>query len=164
MLGLKQQEVALQERYMRVALQQAEQAAQEGEVPVGACIVKEGMLLAVGRNTREQKQSPFGHAEMEAIAQACQKLGSWRLDGCTLYVTLEPCPMCAGAILGARIERVVYGAKDPKAGCFGSRCDFTAMQFPTVPYVRSGILEAECKQQLDSFFKALRKKETTECC
>ena len=126
------------ETYMRTALEAAREAARLGEIPVG---------------------DPLGHAEINAIRQACQRLGSWRLDGCVLYVTLEPCPMCAGAILNARISRVVYGAADPKAGCMGSVCDLTAMPFPTVPYYKSGVLEAECRAELDRFFRGLRQRE-----
>ena len=146
------------ETYMQIALEAAREAARLGEIPVGACIVREGEILAVGYNTRETQRDPLGHAEINAIRQACQQLGSWRLDGCVLYVTLERCPMCAGAILNARLSRVVYGAADPKAGCMGSVCDLTAMPFPTVPYYKSGVLEAECREVLDQFFRELRKK------
>ena len=108
------------EDYMREALSLAREAAQEGEVPVGCVIVKDGEIIGRGRNRREELQRTSSHAEMEAIAQANERLRSWRLDGCTLYVTLEPCPMCSGAIINSRLKRVVYGARDPKAGCCGS--------------------------------------------
>ena len=147
------------ETYMRTALEAAREAARLGEIPVGACIVRDGEILSVGYNTRESERDPLGHSEINAIRKACQRLGSWRLDGCVLYVTLEPCPMCAGAILNARISRVVYGAADPKAGCMGSVCDLTAMPFPTVPYYKSGVLEAECRTELDRFFRGLRQRE-----
>lgn len=147
------------ETYMRTALEAARKAARLGEIPVGACIVRDGEILSVGYNTRESERDPLGHAEINAIRKACQRLGSWRLDGCVLYVTLEPCPMCAGAILNARISRVVYGTADPKAGCMGSVCDLTAMPFPTVPYYKSGVLEAECRAELDRFFRGLRQRE-----
>lgn len=107
------------ETYMRTALEAAREAARLGEIPVGACIVRDGEILSVGYNTRESERDPLGHAEINAIRKACQRLGSWRLDGCVLYVTLEPCPMCAGAILNARISRVVYGAADPKGRVYG---------------------------------------------
>lgn len=150
---------ALHRPFMELALEQARLAAAEGEIPVGACIVRGDRVLAVGRNTREQKQSVLGHAEIEAITAACTALGSWRLDDCTLYVTLEPCPMCAGAILNARIARVVYGARDAKGGCFGSLCDLSAMPFATVPYLHAGVLEDACKELLDTFFVQLRQKK-----
>ncbi len=146
------------EHFMRIALEQAEEAARHGEIPVGACIVRGEEIVALGRNTREEEQDPLGHAEITAIARAAQALGRWRLDDCTLYVTLEPCPMCAGAILNARIFRVVYGARDDKAGCLGSLCDLSAMNFPTVPYVNAGVLEEECSRQLQTFFQGLRER------
>lgn len=150
---------AEQERYMEEALALAREAAAAGEVPVGCVIVRDGRIVGRGRNRREETQTTVSHAEMEAIAQANRTLGTWRLDDCELYVTLEPCPMCAGAILNARISRVVYGAADPKAGCMGSVCDLTAMPFPTVPYYKSGVLEAECRAELDRFFRGLRQRE-----
>ena len=149
----------MHEEYMRQALALAQEAAAHGEVPVGCVIVREGRIVGRGRNRREEKQHTSSHAEMEAIRQANEALGTWRLDDCALYVTLEPCPMCAGAILNARISRVVYGAADPKAGCMGSVCDLTAMPFPTVPYYKSGVLEAECRAELDRFFRGLRQRE-----
>lgn len=144
------------EDYMREALSLAREAAQEGEVPVGCVIVKDGEIIGRGRNRREEKQRTSSHAEMEAIAQANERLRSWRLDGCTLYVTLEPCPMCAGAIVNARIRRVVFGARDPKAGCFGSVSDFTALPFNHHPEVTGGVLAEECAEELSAFFQRLR--------
>lgn len=144
--------------YMRRALELAAQAGAEGDVPVGCVIVRDGAIVGEGRNRREENGDATAHAELEAIRDACRRLGSWRLHRCTMYVTLEPCPMCAGAILNARLSRVVYGASDPKAGCMGSVCDLTAMPFPTVPYYKSGVLEAECREVLDQFFRELRKK------
>lgn len=146
------------EAYMRRALELAAQAAEQGDVPVGCVIVRDGEIVGEGRNRREENGDATAHAELEAIRDACRRLGSWRLHRCTMYVTLEPCPMCAGAILNARLSRVVYGAADPKAGCMGSVCDLTAMPFPTVPYYKSGMLEAECREVLDQFFRELRKK------
>lgn len=144
------------ERLMGIALGEAALAAAEGEIPVGACVVRDGVVLGRGHNRREADRDPLGHAEIAAIRAAAAALGSWRLDGCTLYVTLEPCPMCAGAILNARISRVVYGARDPKAGAMGSVCDLTAMPFPAVPYVKSGVRAADCQAELDRFFRRLR--------
>ena len=147
-----------QERYMMEALALAREAAAAGEVPVGCVIVRDGQVVGRGRNRREEKQSTASHAEMEAIAQANERLGTWRLDDCELYVTLEPCPMCAGAILNARIPRVVYGASDPKAGSCGSVTDLFAMSFNHHPEKTAGILEEECAAALRQFFRRLRTK------
>lgn len=144
------------EDYMREALSLAREAAREGEVPVGCVIVKDGEIIGRGRNRREELQRTSSHAEMEAIAQANERLRSWRLDGCTLYVTLEPCPMCAGAIVNARIRRVVFGARDPKAGCFGSVSDFAALPFNHRPEVVGGVLAEACAAELSAFFQRLR--------
>ena len=144
------------EDYMREALSLAREAAQEGEVPVGCVIVKDGEIIGRGRNRREELQRTSSHAEMEAIAQANERLRSWRLDGCTLYVTLEPCPMCAGAILNAHLPRVVFGAKDPKSGAAGSLVDLLHLPGCFQPEVSGGILEAECSQALRDFFRTLR--------
>lgn len=144
------------EDYMRKALSLAREAAQEGEVPVGCVIVKDGEIIGRGRNRREELQRTSSHAEMEAIAQANERLRSWRLDGCTLYVTLEPCPMCAGAIVNARIRRVVFGARDPKAGCFGSVSDFAALPFNHRPEAVGGVLAEACAAELSAFFQRLR--------
>ena len=145
------------EDYMREALSLAREAAQEGEVPVGCVIVKDGEIIGRGRNRREELQRTSSHAEMEAIAQANERLRSWRLDGCTLYVTLEPCPMCAGAILNAHLPRVVFGAKDPKSGAAGSLVDLLHLPGCFQPEVSGGILEAECSQALRDFFRTLRR-------
>lgn len=144
------------ERFMRAALALAQQAADEGEVPVGAVVVRNGEIIAGGRNRRESGHHALAHAEIEAIDGACRALGGWRLCGCTLYVTLEPCPMCSGAIINARLDRVVYGARDPKAGCAGSVADLFVMPFNHTPVIRSGILEEECAQLLSDFFAGLR--------
>ena len=143
--------------FMSIALEQAKEAARQGEVPVGACIVQDNQVIATGYNRRELDQNALAHAEILAIEQACKVLGGWRLHRCSLYVTLEPCPMCTGAIINARIQRIVYGAKDPKAGCCGSVCNMTAMPFNHHPRITSGVLEEECMAQLKEFFKALRR-------
>lgn len=144
------------EAFMRLALQEAHKALTLGEVPVGAVIVKDGQVVGRGYNRREADCSVIAHAEVLAIEDACRTLGTWKLNGCQLYVTLEPCPMCAGAIINARIDRVVYGVRDQKAGCCGSVADFFAMPFPTVPLCRSGILQEECAALLQQFFQTLR--------
>ena len=142
--------------YMRLALRQAELAAAQGETPIGAVIVWEDRVVAAAYNRRELDKRATAHAEILAIEEACRELRGWRLHKATLYVTLEPCPMCAGAVVNARIRRVVFGARDPKAGCFGSVCDFGGMAFNHHPVVEGGVLEAECAGQLKEFFRALR--------
>ena len=142
--------------FMEEALALARQAAQDGEVPVGCVIVCRGQIVGRGRNRRETAKTALGHAEIEAIADACRKLGGWRLWECTLYVTLEPCPMCAGAIINARIPRVVYGASDDKCGACGSVCSLFSMAFNHHPQVESGIREEEAAALLTEFFKNLR--------
>ncbi len=144
------------EYYMSQALELAQEAADAGEVPVGCVIVRDGAVIGRGRNRREEKQAVCSHAEMEAMAQANAALGSWRLDGCALYVTLEPCPMCAGAIINSRIRRVVYGAADTKAGCCGSVTDLFAMPFNHHPVVEQGLRAEEAQELLQVFFKDLR--------
>lgn len=148
------------EQYMEEALRLAGEAAAEGEVPVGAVIVREsdGVIVGRGRNRREQARHALSHAELEAIDEACRTLGGWRLAGCTLYVTLEPCPMCAGAIINARLDRVVFGASDPKAGSCGSLVDLFALPYNHKPLLESGLCEAACAEELKTFFKTLRKK------
>ena len=148
----------LDERYMRLALALATEAAAEGEVPVGAVIVRDGAVVGTGRNRRETARSALAHAEIEAIADACRRLGGWRLFGSTLYVTLEPCPMCAGAIINARIDRVVYGARDSKAGSCGSVTDLFALPYNHKPAAEGGLLEGECGAVLSDFFRGLREK------
>ena len=144
--------------FMQQALQLAEEAAAEGEVPVGCVIVRRGEIVGRGRNRRETAKTALGHGEIEAIADACKNLGGWRLWECTMYVTLEPCPMCAGAIINARIPRVVIGAKDEKCGACGSVCDLFSMNFNHHPEAEFGLLEAESQQLLSDFFKDLREK------
>ena len=144
------------EDYMREALSLAREAAQEGEVPVGCVIVKDGEIIGRGRNRREELQRTSSHAEMEAIAQANERLRSWRLDGCTLYVTLEPCPMCAGAIVNARIPRVYYGARDEAMGACGGVLNLFMERFPFRPALVGGILKDECRAVLADFFRTLR--------
>ncbi|MBR6779636.1 MAG: tRNA adenosine(34) deaminase TadA [Clostridia bacterium] len=145
--------------FMQEALRLAREAAEEWETPVGAVIVRDGAIIATGRNRRENGKNALYHAEIEAIDSACKTLGGWRLPGCTLYVTLEPCPMCTGAIINARIERVVFGASDTKAGSMGSVTDLTQLPYNHKPLVERGVLQDECAELLSSFFKALRKKK-----
>ncbi len=147
------------ERYMKLALELAREAAAAGEVPVGCVIVRDGQVVGRGRNRREEKRSIASHAEMEAIAQANEALGSWRLDGCELYVTLEPCPMCAGAILNARISRVWYGARDAAMGACGGVTNLYMEDFANRPALVGGILAQECRQVLSDFFSSLRTGE-----
>ena len=147
-----------QESYMREALALAAEAAEHGEVPVGCVIVRGGEIVGRGRNRREEKNAVFSHAEMEAMAQANQVLGSWRLDDCELYVTLEPCPMCAGAILNARIPRVFYGARDREMGACGGVFNLFMENFPHRPALVGGVLEEECRAVLTDFFRAVRQK------
>ena len=142
--------------FMDAALALAKEAAAEGEVPVGCVIVRNGQIVGRGRNRRERSKTALGHGEIEAIADACRNLGGWRLWDCTLYVTLEPCPMCAGAIINARIPRVVYGASDKKCGACGSVCNLFSMEFNHHPAVEKGICEEECAALLQEFFQNLR--------
>ena len=145
-----------EERYMAQALDLAREAAAAGEVPVGCVIVRGDEIVGRGRNHREEKQSAASHAEMEAIAQANARLGSWRLDECELFVTLEPCPMCAGAILNARIPRVWYGARDEAMGACGGVFNLYMEALPNRPALVGGVLAQECRAVLSSFFAALR--------
>ena len=143
--------------YMRQALALAQEAAAAGEVPVGCVIVdKDGQVIGRGRNRREEEKNPLAHAELDAIADACRRYGDWRLKGARLYVTLEPCPMCAGAIVNARIDRVYYGAKDDKAGCCGSVLNLFMEDFNHHPRVYGGILKEPCAALLRRFFERLR--------
>ena len=146
------------EAYMEQALLLAREAAACGEVPVGCVIVHDGRIIGRGRNRREEKQAVFSHAEMEAMAQANAALGTWRLDGCDLYVTLEPCPMCAGAILNARVRRVFYGARDRAMGACGGVLNLFMEDFPHPPALVGGVLEEECARVLREFFRGLREK------
>lgn len=143
-------------QYMLRALELARDAYNAGEVPVGCVVVRKGQIVGRGRNRRESGKNALGHAELEAIDEACKALGGWRLWECTLYVTLEPCPMCAGAIVNARIPRVVYGASDKKSGACGSVCNLFSMEFNHHPQVEKGILEEECGALLKDFFQNLR--------
>ena len=145
------------EDYMNQALTLAREAAAHGEVPVGCVIVRDGKIIGRGRNRREEKQAVSSHAEMEAMAQANEVLGSWRLEDCDLYVTLEPCPMCAGAILNARIARVFYGARDAAMGACGGVLNLFMENFPHRPQLVGGILAEDCQAVLSAFFKELRK-------
>ena len=149
----------MDEYFMKEALRLAKKAAAMGEVPVGALIVKEEKIIARGYNRRERDQDGLAHAELLAIRRACRKCGSWRLDGCTLYVTLEPCPMCAGAIVNTRIPRVVIGARDPKGGAMGWAADLMAYPWNHHPECRFGVLEEECGGILRAFFKELRRQK-----
>ena len=142
--------------YMEEALALAKEAAADGEVPVGCVVVCGDRIVGRGRNRREADRSALSHAEIEAIGEACRTLGGWRLWQCTLYVTLEPCAMCAGAILNARIPRVVFGASDKKYGAVSSVCSLFSMDFNHHPQVESGIREEECAQLLQEFFRNLR--------
>ncbi len=144
------------EQFMCRALSCAEKAKALGEVPVGAVVVQNGKVIATGYNQRESKKNVLLHAEMIALQRACKKVGDWRLSDCDLYVTLEPCPMCTGAIINARIRRVYFGAKDPKSGCMGSVCDLTKEAFSDQIEVIPGILEEECSRQLTDFFRKVR--------
>ena len=146
----------MHEEYMVQALELAREAAAAGEVPVGCVIVKDGAVVGRGRNRREEKQQTVSHAEMEAVAQANETLGTWRLEGCTLYVTLEPCPMCAGAILNARVDRVVYGARDQVMGACGGVLNLFMEDFPHHPALLGGVLAEECRAVLSDFFRDLR--------
>lgn len=149
-----------QEEYMKEARTLAREAAAAGEVPVGCVIVRGDEIVGRGRNRREEKQSTASHAEMEAIAQANERLGTWRLDECELYVTLEPCPMCAGAILNARIRRVWYGARDAACGACGGVTNLFMESFPNRPALVGGVMAEECQGVLADFFAGLRKKNS----
>ena len=143
-------------KFMEEALLLAKQAASEGEVPVGCVIVRKGEIVGRGRNRRELSRNALAHAEVEAISDACRNLGGWRLWDCTMYVTLEPCPMCAGAIVNARIPQVICGAKDAKSGACGSVCDLFSMDFNHHPTITYGLLEEQCAALLSQFFEELR--------
>lgn len=145
--------------FMKKALDEAKIAFAKGEVPIGAVIVKNGEVIASAHNLRETDHSATAHAELLAIQKACEVLGGWRLSGCELYVTLEPCPMCAGAIINSRIDRVVFGSKDEKAGACGSVMNLFAADFNHRPKLTVGVLEEECSSILKEFFASLREKK-----
>ncbi len=145
------------EKYMTMALDLAREAAAVGELPVGCIIAdKNGKIIGRGRNTRQESRSALGHAELTAIDEACRNLGDWRLEGCTIFITLEPCPMCAGAIINARIPIVVFGAREENFGSCGSVIDLFSERYGHSPAVYGGILEADCAGLLRDFFRAKR--------
>ena len=146
--------------YMQKAIEQAEIAAAENEVPVGAVIVRNDEIVATGRNRREQGKNALLHAETDAIYNACQRLGGWRLWNCEIYVTLEPCPMCTGAIINSRIKRVVFGAFDKKAGSCASVVNLFELPYNHKPELISGVMENECAELLSRFFKELRERKS----
>ena len=151
--------ISMDEKFMAMAIEEAYKAKKLNEVPIGAVIVQKSKVIAKGYNIRETSQLALSHAELIAIRDANQKLGSWRLEDCTLYVTLEPCQMCAGAIVQARMKRVVFGASDPKAGCAGTLMNLLDDgRFNHQVEIESGILERQCSELLTNFFRALRKK------
>lgn len=145
--------------FMQRAIELARLSALEGEVPVGAVVVKDKEIVGEGRNRREFGKNALYHAELEAIDSACKRLGGWRLWQCDLYVTLEPCPMCAGAIINSRIKTVYFGAFDKKAGSFGSVADFNTIAYNHKPEIVSGVMADECSAMLTEFFKELRKNK-----
>lgn len=148
------------EKWMKEAIKQAKKAAQKDEVPIGCVIVKDDQIIARAYNKREMKQCSTAHAEILAIEKGCKKLSSWRLEDCDLYVTLEPCPMCSGAIIQSRIRNVIFGAYDPKGGCMGSNMNINNVRgFNHYPDIEGGILQDECSRLLKEFFKAKRKKK-----
>ena len=146
------------EKYMSAALELAREAAAAGEIPVGCVIVKDGEIIGRGRNRREEERSALAHAEVEAIAEACKALGDWRLEDCTLFVTLEPCPMCTGAIINARVGEVVYGAKEENTGSCGSVINLFEENYGHKPRVYGSVLKDECAAVMREFFEKLRKK------
>ncbi len=153
----------LNEKYMKVAMKEAHKAELKDEVPIGAVIVCDGKIIARAHNTRQTKQISTHHAEILCIEKACRKLNSWRLEGCDLYVTLEPCPMCAGAIQQSRIRKVVFGAYDPKGGFFGSNFNINEVKgLNHYPEVEGGILKEETAQLLKDFFKKKRERRISE--
>ncbi len=152
----------MDEKYMKEALRLAKKAADMGEVPVGAVVVQGDRIIARGYNRREMDQNGLSHAELTAMLRACKKLKSWRLEDCTLYVTLEPCPMCAGAIINTRIKRVVIGTKDPKGGAMGGVMDLNQYPWNHHPQVDFGVMEQECGGILKDFFKTLRAQKKAQ--
>lgn len=146
-------------KFMRMAIEEAKKALAMGEIPVGAVVVKDDEVIGAGHNLREKGKNPILHAEIEAISRAAETLGDWRLGGCELYVTLEPCVMCSGAIINARMDRVIFGAYDPEYGAAGGRIDLFARHFfGSTAEVIGGVLEDECAALLNDFFKTVRTK------
>lgn len=145
-------------KFMEEALKLAQISFDEGEVPVGAVVVKDNKIIATGRNRREKSKNALSHAEIEAINNACNALGGWRLWQCEIYVTLEPCPMCSGAIVNARIPNVYFGAYDKNFGCCGSTINILELQNSFRPNFQGGIMEEECSKLITDFFKKLRQK------
>lgn len=157
------QNLTAEEKYMKEAIRQAKKAAALGEVPIGCVIVYEGSIIGRGYNRRTVDKMVLAHAEIIAIRKACRKIGDWRLEGCTMYVTLEPCPMCAGAIVQARIPSVVIGCMNPKAGCAGSVLDMLHEDgFNHQVETKTGVLKEECSQMLSEFFCELRRRKKAE--
>lgn len=153
----------MKEIYMKYAIEEAKKAEEIGEVPIGAVIIYEGEVVGRGYNLRERDQDPTAHAEMIAIKEASERLGSWRLIDCDLYVTLEPCPMCAGAIIQSRVRRVIFGTLDPKAGCAGSLMNLLQdSRFNHQTEIEVGVLQDECSQLLTNFFRRIREKKKAE--
>lgn len=148
------------EYYMKIAIEEAKKAQEIEEVPIGAILVLDNQIISRAHNLRETEQRSIAHAELLVIDEACKKLGTWRLENAVLYVTLEPCPMCAGAIVLSRVKKVVYGAKDPKGGCAGTLMNLLVDErFNHQSEVVNGVLEGECGALLSDFFRALRKKK-----
>lgn len=153
----------MDEIYMKEALKQAKKAAAIGEVPIGCVIVYNDTIIARGYNKRNTKKTTLAHAEMIAIERASKRLGDWRLEGCTMYVTLEPCQMCSGAIVQSRLDKVVIGSMNPKAGCAGSVCNLLQMkEFNHQVELITGVLEEKCTNLLQNFFKELREQKKNE--
>ena len=144
------------EKFMKAAIKCAEKALDEGEVPIGAVVVCDGKIISRGHNRRTKKQIATAHAEIEAIEKACKKLKSWRIPECEIYVTLEPCPMCAGAAVNARIQRIIYGLDDPAAGCCGSAADVTHLSGAHQVELYRGCMEDQCRALMRQFFQSLR--------
>lgn len=155
----EKEQLRTDERFMREAIRQAHKAAALGDVPIGCVIVRQGQIIARGYNRRNADKSVLSHAEIISMKKACKKLGDWRLEDCTMYVTLEPCPMCTGAIINARIRRLCYGAKDPKAGSCGSIVNLFELPYNHKPQVISGVLEEACAERLSGFFRSLRERK-----
>lgn len=148
----------IHEKFMRAALKEAEKAREQDEVPIGAVAVLDGKIIARGHNTRERTGNAINHAEIIVIAKACKKVGNWRLDGVTLYVTIEPCPMCMGAALNARLPELVYGADDPKGGCCGSLYDLNEGKYNHKIDIKKGILKEDCAKIIRTYFEEKRRK------